>query len=149
MHSYDVFVYALLTISAELQLVDDILDYESASTTLGKPGGADLQLGLATGPALYAWEEHPEMGELIHRKFQNPGDVERVRKSFSMWFSYSRPDTLRQAKDFVVRSSALQRTRALAQAYAEKANQVLEDLPESEAKTALEVLTERIIGRKK
>ena len=89
------------------------------------------------------------MGELIHRKFQNPGDVERVRKSFSMWFSYSRPDTLRQAKDFVVRSSALQRTRALAQAYAEKANQVLEDLPESEAKTALEVLTERIIGRKK
>jgi len=45
---------------------------------LGKPGGADLQLGLATGPVLYAWEEHPEMGELIDRKFQNLGDVERV-----------------------------------------------------------------------
>jgi hypothetical protein len=36
----------------------------SADLTLSKPGG-DLQLGLATGPALHAWEEFPEMGELI------------------------------------------------------------------------------------
>ena len=61
-----------------LQLVDDILDYEAGDATLGKPGGADLQLGLATGPALFAWEEHPEMGPLIKRKFQKPGDVELV-----------------------------------------------------------------------
>ena len=61
------------------QLVDDILDYEAGEATLGKPGGADLQLGLATGPALFAWEEHPEMGPLIKRKFQQPGDVELVR----------------------------------------------------------------------
>jgi hexaprenyl-diphosphate synthase len=58
--------------------VDDVLDCESESSTLGKPGGADLQLGLATGPALYAWEEYPELGELIQRKFENEGDVERV-----------------------------------------------------------------------
>lgn len=63
--------------------MDDVLDYASASSTLGKPGGADLQLGLATGPALYAWEEHPEMGELIQRKFEKPEDVERVG-SFSI-----------------------------------------------------------------
>ncbi|KAF9463746.1 terpenoid synthase [Collybia nuda] len=111
------------------QLVDDILDYESASVTLGKPGGADLQLGLATGPALYAWDEHPEMGELIRRKFDKPGDVELAR-------------------DYVSRSSALQRTRTLAQEYANKAKEVLHGLPESEAKSALEVLTERVIGRK-
>lgn len=61
------------------QLVDDILDYEAGDATLGKPGGADLQLGLATGPALFAWEEHPEMGPLIKRKFEKPGDVELVR----------------------------------------------------------------------
>ena len=63
------------------QLVDDILDYEAGEATLGKPGGADLQLGLATGPALFAWEEHPEMGPLIKRKFEQPGDVELVRDS--------------------------------------------------------------------
>ena len=59
-------------------MVDDILDYEAASATLGKPGGADLRLGLATGPALYAWEEHPEMGILIQRKFKEAGDLEKV-----------------------------------------------------------------------
>ncbi|KAJ3515153.1 hypothetical protein NLJ89_g1933 [Agrocybe chaxingu] len=111
------------------QLVDDVLDYEYASATLGKPGGADLQLGLATGPALYAWEEHPEIGELIQRKFEHPGDVELAR-------------------DYVLRSSGVQRTRALAQAYADKAKEVLQQLPDSEAKACLEVLTERVIGRK-
>lgn len=58
--------------------MDDILDYEAGEATLGKPGGADLKLGLATGPALYAWEEHPEMGPLIARKFGQEGDVELV-----------------------------------------------------------------------
>ena len=61
--------------------MDDVLDYESASATLGKPGSADLNLGFATGPALYAWEEHPEMGELIQGKFEWLGDVELVRYS--------------------------------------------------------------------
>ena len=56
------------------------MDYESGESTMGKPGGADLQLGLATGPALFAWEEHPELGPLIERKFKEPGDVELVRQ---------------------------------------------------------------------
>lgn len=56
-----------------------MLDYEAAEGALGKPGGADLKLGLATGPALAAWEEHPEMGPLIMRKFNQDGDVEQVR----------------------------------------------------------------------
>ncbi|TFK72831.1 terpenoid synthase [Pluteus cervinus] len=110
------------------QLVDDVLDYASPSDTLGKPGGADLQLGLATGPALFAWEEHPEMGELIGRKFESPGDVELARK-------------------LVHDSSGVQRTRELARAYADKAKEVLLHLPESEARQALEALAEKVIGR--
>lgn len=73
-------------LTSPLQLVDDILDYEHASSTLGKPGGADLQLGLTTGPALYAWEEYPELGELIKRGFEGGGDVERVRSLVSFLF---------------------------------------------------------------
>ena len=73
----DEFIFSFAT----LQLVDDVLDYESSSATLGKPGGADLSLGLATGPALYAWEEYPEMGILIQRMFKEPGDVEMVHLS--------------------------------------------------------------------
>ncbi|KAI0778669.1 isoprenoid synthase domain-containing protein [Trametes elegans] len=110
------------------QLVDDILDYEAGDATLGKPGGADLQLGLATGPALFAWEEHPEMGPLIQRKFEQPGDVELAR-------------------DLVRRSSGVERTRDLARAHADKAREVLAVLPDSDAKAALEVLTERVVKR--
>lgn len=60
--------------------MDDLLDFKTTSTDFGKPSnGADLKLGLATAPALYAWEEYPEMGEMIMRKFEDEGDVERVR----------------------------------------------------------------------
>ncbi|KAF7303009.1 hypothetical protein MKEN_01263800 [Mycena kentingensis (nom. inval.)] len=110
------------------QLVDDVLDYEAGEATLGKPGGADLQLGLATGPALYAWEEHPEMGPLIQRKFEKEGDVELAR-------------------DLVRRSSGVARTRDLARAHSEKARELLQMLPDSDAKVSLEVLTEKVITR--
>jgi hexaprenyl-diphosphate synthase len=53
-----------------------------------------------------------------------------------------------QARDYVARSSALQRSRALAQTYANKAKEVLAELPESEAKMALKVLTDIVMGRK-
>lgn len=65
--------------------MDDVLDYEAGEGTLGKPGNADLKLGLATGPALFAWEEHAEMGPLIERKFSQEGDVELVRPVTSAW----------------------------------------------------------------
>lgn len=53
-----------------------------------------------------------------------------------------------QARDIVLRSSGVQRTRELAQAYSDKAKEVLQVLPDSEAKSALEALTERVIGRR-
>ncbi|KIY70302.1 terpenoid synthase [Cylindrobasidium torrendii FP15055 ss-10] len=111
------------------QLVDDILDYESGEATLGKPGGADLQLGLATGPALFAWEEYPEIGPLIERKFKQPGDVERAR-------------------ELVRQSAGVERTRELAISYADQARKVLDPLPQTDAKDGLISLTERIIKRK-
>lgn len=60
------------------QLVDDMLDYTRSEKELGKPAGADLELGLATAPLLFAWRERPELGELVGRKFAGEGDVRRV-----------------------------------------------------------------------
>ncbi|KAF8845999.1 terpenoid synthase [Paxillus ammoniavirescens] len=110
------------------QLVDDILDF-SSSTALGKPGsGADLRLGLATGPVLYAAEEHPELEPLIARRFKEDGDVER-------------------ALSLIHASSGVSRTRDLARAHAEKAREVLMVLPASEARDALEALTDGVVRR--
>ena len=52
-----------------------------------------------------------------------------------------------QARDLVRRSSGVERTRALACTYADKALETLQHLPESEARSALEVLTERVVKR--
>ena len=60
------------------QLVDDMLDYTISGAELGKPAGADLELGLATAPLLFAWRERPELGVLVGRKFSNEGDVQKV-----------------------------------------------------------------------
>ena len=60
------------------QLVDDMLDYTVTADELGKPAGADLELGLVTAPLLFAWKEHDELGSLVQRRFQGEGDVERV-----------------------------------------------------------------------
>ena len=39
------------------QLIDDVLDFVSSDATMGKPTAADLKLGLATAPVLFASEK--------------------------------------------------------------------------------------------
>jgi hexaprenyl-diphosphate synthase len=60
------------------QLVDDMLDYTISGEELGKPAGADLELGLATAPLLFAWKDNKSLGKLVGRKFSAEGDVQRV-----------------------------------------------------------------------
>jgi hexaprenyl diphosphate synthase len=55
-----------------------MLDYTAPASILGKPSNADLSLGLATAPVLFAWDEYPALGPMIKRKFSEPGDVEKV-----------------------------------------------------------------------
>jgi len=57
------------------QLVDDVLDFEDGT---GKEKYADLRSGLATAPVLYAAEAHPELWEMIGRRFGDEGDAERA-----------------------------------------------------------------------
>jgi len=68
------------------QLVDDLLDYTTSGQELGKPAGADLELGLATAPLLFAWKTMPELGSLVGRKFEREGDVARVSFGCSLLF---------------------------------------------------------------
>nr|WPS94666.1 hexaprenyl-diphosphate synthase [Naematelia aurantialba] len=114
------------------QLIDDALDYLPDSSTLGKPSsGADLRLGLATAPALFAWESNPAMGPLILRKFSDPGDVDAARA-------------------MVARSSGLERTVDLARQFAAEARRAVERLPrESEATEQLRRLTDKVVERVK
>lgn len=120
-----------LSLSAYIQLVDDLLDFTATEAQFGKPSeGADLKLGLATAPALYAWEEFPEMGNMILRKFENEGDVENAR-------------------NLVRKSSGPEKTVQLAKKHADLALEALRGLPESDAREALEGLTKTVLNRTK
>lgn len=112
------------------QLVDDMLDYTRSNTDLGKPAGADLELGLATAPLLFAWKETPELGALVGRKFEKEGDIERAR-------------------ELVLQSDGIEQTRALAHDYSDKAISAISDFPDSEAKAGLIEMAEKTIKRTK
>lgn len=100
------------------QLVDDMLDFTVSAAELGKPAGADLKLGLATAPVLFAWEEFPELEPLIKRKFSQKGDEERAR-------------------DLVYQSDGLKKTLNLAEVHCNYAIDSLNKLPPSDARSAL------------
>ncbi|KAJ2007209.1 coq1 putative hexaprenyl diphosphate synthase [Coemansia thaxteri] len=112
------------------QLIDDLLDFTVSSAEFGKPVGADLKLGLATAPVLYAWQEHSQLGPLVARKFAGGGDVATA------W-------------DLVHASQGLQRTKQLARQYMERAIEALAILPASSARDALEQVTLSVLTRTK
>uniref|UniRef100_A0A8B9HRL8 Uncharacterized protein n=1 Tax=Astyanax mexicanus TaxID=7994 RepID=A0A8B9HRL8_ASTMX len=70
------------------QLVDDVLDFTSCANHLGKPSAADLKLGLATGPVLFAcqqvWQQythtlsHLETSVNMRSRLLYYGDVDRA-----------------------------------------------------------------------
>ncbi|EME42215.1 hypothetical protein DOTSEDRAFT_89668 [Dothistroma septosporum NZE10] len=112
------------------QLVDDMLDYTVSGAELGKPAGADLELGLATAPLLFAWRDNQELGTLVGRKFAEEGDVQRAR-------------------DLVIQSNGIEQTRALAQDYVDKAARAIAGFPDSEAKVGLIDMCSKVMSRRK
>ena len=117
-------------IGIAFQLVDDLLDFEQSSAQLGKPAAADLKLGLATAPVLFAGQQFPELEEMIKRRFSQQGDVEAAFKA-------------------VRESDGLARTRELAAMRCHKALNAIDGLTESVYKAALRTLTENVLNRTK
>ncbi|RWS08734.1 decaprenyl-diphosphate synthase subunit 1-like protein [Dinothrombium tinctorium] len=112
------------------QLVDDLLDFVSSQAELGKPAAADLKLGLATAPVLFASEKFPELNIMIMRRFSEPGDVER-------------------AYEAVMKSDGLDHTRLLARKHADEALRHISPFADSPEKQALVMLAEMTLNRKK
>mmetsp|Transcript_2970 Transcript_2970/g.6938 ORF Transcript_2970/g.6938 Transcript_2970/m.6938 type:complete len:399 (-) Transcript_2970:283-1479(-) len=110
------------------QVVDDLLDFEGNTDAMGKPTLADINSGLATAPVLYAAAHFAEMEPLIDRKFSQVGDVQL-------------------ALHYVEKSGALGETRSLATSYAEAAVAAACEMPDTDARSALIALVERVLLR--
>ncbi|XP_042254902.1 decaprenyl-diphosphate synthase subunit 1 [Thunnus albacares] len=112
------------------QLVDDVLDFTTGAAQLGKPTAADLKLGLATGPVLFACQQFPELHAMIMRRFSSKGDVDRA------W-------------QYVLQSDGVQQTKYLAQRYCQEAIKQISLLRPSAERDALIRLTEMVLTRDK
>ncbi|HRD41821.1 MAG TPA: polyprenyl synthetase family protein, partial [Prochlorococcaceae cyanobacterium AMR_MDS_5431] len=110
------------------QVVDDILDFTGNDEQLGKPAASDLASGYLTAPVLYALEEKPALAGLIQGEFIQGND-------------------LKQALELVRSSQAIDRSRMLAEKFAQEARQAIEWLPPSEACTALLRMPEFVLSR--
>ena len=54
---HDLSRWLIHSLNQSQQLIDDYLDFTASELSMGKPVCADLQLGLATAPVLYASEQ--------------------------------------------------------------------------------------------
>lgn len=113
------------------QLIDDVLDFTSHSETLGKPGiGADLRLGLATAPVLFAVSKYPQLNAMIMRRFSHKDDV-------------------KNAFEFVIKSDGIKETQYLALKYCENAENCLKKLHQGQETEFLRHLIRKLIIREK
>lgn len=112
------------------QLVDDVLDFEGDVKSMGKPALADLRAGLSTAPVLFAAEEFPELEVMMDRKFKDEGDLEKAR-------------------DLVLRSRGIERTKELARVHAERAMEAVLAWKPSVHRDALINLAYKVVQRTK
>lgn len=112
------------------QLIDDLLDFTSSTSVLGKPAAADLILGLATAPVLFAARQYPQLNALIMRRFSEQGDVEMARK-------------------LVAKSNGVSETRQLAEQHCQEAIQQIKLLKHCDSTKALEHVANMVLTRNK
>jgi hypothetical protein len=99
-----------------------------------------LALPCTPGRSIRKWV--PSSSENSNKRATSSWCVERIVRCFARLTR-----DLFQARDLVRRSSGVARTRELARAHSEKARELLQLLPDSDAKVSLEILTERVITR--
>jgi octaprenyl-diphosphate synthase len=115
------------------QLVDDVLDFTAREKTLGKPVGGDLREGKVTLPVVYALERAPgEERRMIERVLADR-HYENV--------------PLRQILMLIDKYQGIERVRERAQAFTDKARQVIGEFPESPYQRALYGITGLITDR--
>ena len=115
------------------QLIDDMLDFTSREVTLGKPVGGDLREGKVTLPLVYALERTtPQERRLVE-------NILRQRSYEETPFS--------RILALLEKYRSVERVKDRAQAFTDKARQIMSEFPESPYQRALMAVTDLITER--
>ena len=115
------------------QLVDDMLDFTAREKTLGKPVGGDLREGKVTLPLVYALEcatpderawSRPSWRSATTTRFRSPESCALLEKY-----------------------RGIERVKERAQAFTDKARQIIGEFPESPYQRALMTVTDLVTDR--
>ena len=118
-------------IGMAFQIIDDILDFTSEQTTMGKPVASDLRQGLITLPVLYYLENHP-----------NDEDMRNILES-----NFCDEHCLGRLLDSIRESGAIKLSLDEARQSVQKGLDALTKLPDSDERKALEDLASYIVDR--
>ncbi len=118
-------------IGMAFQIIDDILDFTSEQTTMGKPVASDLRQGLITLPVLYYLENHSD-----------DVDMKNILES-----NFCDEDCLGRLLTSIRESGAIEMSHKEAHQYVQKGLDVLVSLPKSPERKALEELAVYITDR--
>ncbi len=115
------------------QIVDDVLDYTGDQSVVGKPVGGDLRQGLITLPMLYFIESNP--GDAAVQELLSGNCIEK-------------DETVDKIIASIANSQAIEKSLQEAEQFANRALDLISDLPESEEKAELVELTRSSVIRK-
>ena len=122
-----------LNLGMEFQLVDDLLDFTSKESVLGKPIGNDLKEGRLTLPLIYLLEGGDGRARRLIQRVLSTGDFDTAHRE--------------EILDLVRTSGALDRARETASRYADKSRSALDGFEDSPSKTALKALPDFLLAR--
>ncbi len=118
-------------IGMAFQIIDDILDFTSEQTTMGKPVASDLRQGIITLPVLYYLENHP-----------NDVDMNHILES-----NFCDEDCLGRLLSSIRDSGAIKLSHQEARQSVQRGLDILRELPETKERLALEDLAGYIVDR--
>ena len=117
-------------IGLAFQVMDDILDFQGSTKSMGKPIGADILNGVITLPTIYAMEDR------------------RLRKKVSTLYSQEfLPELHSEIVEDIGTSNAIARAYEYATKLCQKASQHLIDLPRNPHRESLEEIPKFILRR--
>jgi octaprenyl-diphosphate synthase len=121
-----------MNLGIAFQLVDDVLDFSSTESTLGKPVVNDLKEGRLTLPLIYLVETRPEYREMVHTVLRENGFGTVARETIV---------------EVVRRHGTLERVLDKAHAYASEARALVSDFPEGPERDALQSIPDYVVRR--